>query len=117
MLPMTKLRTLSTTTVRRLAISRQHLAGSRPTADPPGILQTVQNIGCVQLEPINAVARGPLLVLWSRVGKFDEARLDRFLWKERCLFEYWAPAASIVLTEDFPIHNERMRSFPGGRTA
>jgi hypothetical protein len=31
------------------------------------------------------------------------------MWKERKLFEYWAHAASIVLTEDFPIQMRRMR--------
>src|SRR5260221_2394012 len=116
MLPMTKIRTLSPTVVRRLAIARQHLAGSQPDADSAGILQTVQNIGCLQLDPINAVARSPLLVLWSRVGKFDVAHLDHLLWNERCLFEYWAHAASIVLTEDYPIHHARMRTFPKSRT-
>jgi uncharacterized protein YcaQ len=116
MLPMSTTRTLSPKIVRRLAVMRQHLAGSQPNADSDGILQTVQNIGCLQLDPINAVARSPLLVLWSRVGKFDVAHLDHLLWKERCLFEYWAHAASIVLTEDYPIHHARMRTFPKSRT-
>src|SRR5205823_1836798 len=32
-------------------------------------------------------------------------------WKERQLFEYWAHAASIVLTEDYPLHAHRMSKY------
>ncbi len=55
-------------------------------------------------------------MLWSRVGPFDPAALDRLLWTDRALFEYWAHAASIVLTEDYQLHRGRMRTFPRGRT-
>jgi uncharacterized protein YcaQ len=37
--------------------------------------------------------------------------LDTLLWQEHRLFEYWAHAASIVVTEDYPIHQMRMRSY------
>ncbi len=47
------------------------------------------------------------MVLWSRLGGFDRDDLDTLLWRERWLFEYWAHAASIVLTEDYPIHRRR----------
>jgi uncharacterized protein YcaQ len=39
------------------------------------------------------------------------ADLDRLIYQERHLFEYWAHVASIVLTEDYPIHHWRMRSY------
>ena len=50
-------------------------------------------------------------MLWSRLGAFDRADLDTLLWRERWLFEYWAHAASIVLTEDYPIHRVMMRRY------
>ncbi len=56
------------------------------------------------------VARSHLLVLWSRLGGFDRNDLDALLWRERWLFEYWAHAASLVLTEDYPIHRLMMRA-------
>jgi uncharacterized protein YcaQ len=34
----------------------------------------------------------------------------------RWLFEYWAHAASIVLTEDYPLHAATMRRYPGPST-
>ncbi|TMD05375.1 MAG: winged helix-turn-helix domain-containing protein [Chloroflexi bacterium] len=98
--------TISVSHARQLAITRQGLAGNHR---PPGILDLVRQIGCLQLDPINVVARSHLLVLWSRLGTFDRAELDRLLWKDRSLFEYWAHAASIVLTEDYPLHAGMMR--------
>jgi uncharacterized protein YcaQ len=51
------------------------------------------------------------------LGPYDLAHLDTLLWEEKKLFEYWAHAASIVLTEDYPIHRHMMDSYPSGRSA
>ena len=42
---------------------------------------------------------------------FDRTDLDALLWRERWLFEYSAHAASLVLTEDYPIHRLMMRAY------
>jgi uncharacterized protein YcaQ len=71
----------------------------------------LRGLRVLQLDPVNVVARNQLLVLWSRLGGFDRADLDTLLWRERWLFEYWAHSASIVLTEDYPIHQLMMRNY------
>ena len=108
------MRILSPTLARRFAITRQRLAGPRPAATAAGILDVVRDLGCLQLDPISAVARSHQIVLFSRIGHYDRADLDRLLWRERGLFEYWAHVASIVLTEDFPIHSRLMRTYASG---
>jgi hypothetical protein len=105
----TRKRRLTPGVARRLAITRQRLAGKPPAATRTGIMSVVRDLGCLQLDPISVVARSPLLVLWSRLGPYDVADLDALLWQERRLFKYWAHAASIVLTEDYPIHQYLMR--------
>jgi uncharacterized protein YcaQ len=105
---------VSPTAVRRLAVVRQHLSGPvprRPTASR--ILALVRGLGCVQLDPINVVAPSHLLVLWSRLGPYPLSAIDRLLWKDRTLFEYWGHQASIVLTEDYPLYYGMMRRIPG----
>jgi uncharacterized protein YcaQ len=77
-------------------------------------MEVVRDLGCLQLDPISAVARSQLLVLWSRLGVYDPGDLDRLVYEERQLFEYWAHVASIVLTEDYPIHSSRMREYVQG---
>ena len=102
---------VTTQQARRLALLKQRLAGTRPKPNIEGLLETVRDIGCLQLDPISAVARSNLLVPFSRIGPYDPVLLDELLWERRALFEYWAHAASIVLTEDYPIHHARMRQY------
>lgn len=109
---MTTVRTIDLQTARRLAISKQRLSGRAPASSPARVLGVVRDIRCVQLDPISVVARSPLLVLRSRLSNFRPAHLDRLLWKDRSLFEYWAHAASIVLSEDYAIHRFQMRTWP-----
>jgi uncharacterized protein YcaQ len=75
-------------------------------------MEVVRALACLQLDPLSVVARSHLLVLFSRLGSYDPAELDRLLWDERRLFEYWAHCASIVLTEDYPLHSTLMRRYP-----
>lgn len=112
---MTAIRTISPVVARRLAITRQRLTGPRPRPDRDGIMEVVRNLGYLQLDPIRVVERSHLLVLWSRLGRFDPAEIDALQWRERRLFEYWAYRASIVPTEDYPIHNLLMRRYPRPR--
>jgi uncharacterized protein YcaQ len=107
--PARALRPVSLQTARRLAVSRQRLAGKPAPADREGLLDVVRDIGCLQLDPISHVAKSHLLVTWSRLGAYDPVILDELLWEDRQLFEYFAHAAAIVLTEDYPIHRFQMR--------
>ncbi len=102
---------LSLRQARRLAIRSQQLAGRAPATGIDGMRQVLRGLRVLQIDPVNVVARSHLLVLWSRLGGFDRDDLDTLLWRERWLFEYWAHAASIVLTEDYPIHRAMMRAY------
>jgi uncharacterized protein len=96
---------LSLQEARRLAVLGQRLAEPRPA----NVLDVAQELGGLQLDPTSAVCRSELLVLWSRLGAYDLAELERLLWDERQLFEYWA---HIVPTSDFAVHRETMRRYP-----
>jgi uncharacterized protein YcaQ len=53
-------------------------------------------------------------VLWSRLGPYDTAELDRLLWHERKLFEF---GAFIRPIEDYPLILARMRRPRTGKYA
>ena len=76
------------------------------TAAPTACSQTVRRLGFLQIDPISTVAPPQRLVLWSRLGAYDPAELDRLLWEERKLFEW---GAFIWPIEDFPLIRARMR--------
>ena len=76
------------------------------------ILTVIRDLGFVQWDPVNVVAPSHVLTLWSRIGDFRLSDLDRLLWDEKKLFEHWSHAASIVLTEDYPLFYSMMRRYP-----
>jgi hypothetical protein len=106
---------ISARDARRLAIMAQRLAGPSPKATRAGILGLIRDIGYLQLDPTNVVARNPLQVLWSRLGAYDPALLEDLI-RRRDLFE----TPSLILpTSDFAIHGATMRTYrratdPGG---
>ncbi len=100
--------------VRRLAVTKQRLAGPRPHPDAEGIIEAVRDLGCVQIDPVSVVAPSHLLVLWSRLGRFDTAELDRLLWEERRLFQGWAQATSILPMDEYPTFACMMRGWGKG---
>jgi uncharacterized protein YcaQ len=71
------------------------------------VLETVRRIGFLQIDPIATVATPQQLVLWSRLGAFDTAELDRLIWEERKLVEW---RAYIWPIEALPLLRARMRS-------
>ena len=92
---------LSLAQARRIGVRAQLLDGSATD-----VLSTVRRLGFLQLDPISVVAPPQRLVLWSRLGAFDPAELERLLWEERKLFEW---NAFIWPIEDLPLIRARMR--------
>ena len=95
---------------RQLAVAGQLLDSPQPRS----ILEVVKWLGSLQMDPTSAVARSERLVLWSRLGNYDLAELERLRWETRELFDYWA---RIVPASDYAIHRETMRRYPRGAYA
>jgi uncharacterized protein len=95
------MRELPVEEARRIAVRAQGL-----DCTPGGVLETVRRLGFLQLDPISAVAPPQHLVLWSRLGVWDTAELDRLLWEERKLVEW---RAFVYPSEDLPILKAFMR--------
>ena len=95
------MRLVSAEHARLLAVRAQLLDGSAT-----GVLDTVRRLGYLQLDPISTVAPAQQLVLWSRLGAYDTAELDRLLWDTRQLFEW---NAFVWPVEDLPLVRALMR--------
>jgi uncharacterized protein len=101
-------RSISLRRARQVAVAAQLLSSPRPRS----ILEVVDGLGSVQMDPTRRVARTEHLVLWSRLGRrFHVAELERLLWRDRSLFEY---RAFILPTSQYPVHRQTMRRYPSG---
>jgi len=101
-------RIVSPEEARRIAVRAQLLDGTAKS-----VLDTVRQLGFLQIDPISSVAPPQYLVPWSRLGPYDRAELDRLLWKQKKLFEW---NAYIWPIEDLHLVRARMRRRRGKYT-
>lgn len=99
---------LSLDDARALHLAAQGLARRpRRRARKSDVLETIRQMGVLQIDTIHVVARSPYLVLWSRLGAYEPRWLDELL-AEGKLFEYWAHEACFLPIEDYPLFRHRM---------
>ena len=86
---------------RRLWLSANGLAAS-----PTGLLDTLQlikNLGFVQLDTIQVVARAHHHILWSRNQNYREPFLNKLMSEERSVFEHFTHDASVLPMDFLPM--------------
>ena len=103
--------TISLEKARRLYLRKQRLTGKPAKSRTESILSVVRDLCYVQWDPVDAVAPSHIISLWSRLENFQSSDLDRLLSRDKKLFLYWTPVASIVRTEDYPILSALMRRY------
>jgi len=100
--------TISPRRARQLAVMGQRLDAPRPRS----VDEVLGSLGEIQMDPTSVVARTEHLVLFSRLGpRFRVPQLERRMWTDRAMFEYWA---HIVPMTDLPLHRISMRRYPHG---
>ena len=80
-----------------------------PAPPGTGILDVARRVGYLQLDPTNSIARSHELVLWSRLGPYEDAALERLRWEDRSLYEY---NAALVPLDHYPVHADSMARYP-----
>jgi uncharacterized protein len=106
---------------RRLAVAAQGFGRPRPTGrvDARHLRRAIDDVGLLQLDSVNAFCRSHYMPVFSRLGPYPRAGLDRLAWHEnpggtsrragqRDLIEYWGHEASLLPVALQPLLRWRM---------
>jgi uncharacterized protein YcaQ len=96
---------------RRIAVRAQLLSADRPA----GIVETVDALTVVNIEPTAAIAPSADLILWSRLGwPYQPADLTRLVAEDRAIFEWGGFYRTMA---DLPLLRPDMATRPHSREA
>lgn len=102
--------TLSKAEARRTALAAQGMGGARPGATTTRSLSAaIARMGVLQIDSVNVFARSHYMPLFSRIGPYDPALLDRLVFRKgraerpAPYVEYLAHEAAFMPTDDWPL--------------
>jgi uncharacterized protein YcaQ len=113
---------LSAAEARRVALAAQGFGRPRPAAAGTRQLNgALARMATLQIDSVNVFARSHYMPLFSRVGAYDTAALDRLLFARRSPYvEYLAHVAAFIPADDWGLFDFRMQAMhakyaaPGG---
>jgi len=107
------MQTLSRAQARRVALAAQGFLDRRHAKpDLRTLERTVRRTGVLQIDSVNVLQRAHYMPLFSRMGSYDTALLDRASGRApRKLVEYWAHVASFMPVDLWPHMQHRMRAY------
>jgi len=103
--------TLSLPAARRIALAAQGFTDPVPAAVPDRrhLRRVLRRLHLFQIDSVNVLARAHYLPLFSRLGPYPVAMLDRAAYgAPRELFEYWGHEAALLDTALYPLMRWRM---------
>jgi uncharacterized protein YcaQ len=100
--------TVSKEQARRLAVSSQRLDSPAEGEPKAAVLQTIDDLGYVQIDTISVVERAHHHALWTRIPEYRPGILDVLQTRDRAVFEYWTHALSILPIADYRFYRPRM---------
>jgi uncharacterized protein YcaQ len=93
---------------RRLMIEKQGITSFPESVSKTRVYDTIDSLGCLQIDTISVIDRAHYLTLWSRLGNYEKKHLDELAYKDKKLFEYWAHAACFVPFKDYRFYLHAM---------
>ncbi len=107
------MQSLSRAQARRVALAAQGFLDPRhATPDLRTLGRTLRRTGVLQIDSVNVLQRAHYMPLFSRMGPYDTALLDRASGRApRRMVEYWAHVAAFMPVDLWPHMQHRMRLY------
>lgn len=102
---------LSVVQARRIALAAQGFLDPRPGGgtDIRHLRRVLRRLHLIQMDSVNVLQRAHFMPLYSRLGPYDPALLERAAYRRpRELFEFWGHEASLIRTDLQPLFRWRM---------
>src|SRR5262249_55939030 len=100
--------TLAKPQIANFLLARQDFNSSR------SMMQVLEDLSCIQVDPINVVSRAHELALYNRSISFQKSELYQGLYVDHTLFEYWMQLYSIIPISAYP-YLKAIKEVPGDR--
>ncbi len=101
--------TLSLAAARRIALAAQGFADKRPArTDVRHFRRALDHMSIVQLDAVNVLCRSHFLPFFARLGAYDRARLDDWLWRSGENHESLGHEASITKMDHYPLLQHKL---------
>lgn len=107
-LPETRVMQVSREAARRFMIERQGITEPQGDVGKRRVYDTVDRLGCLQIDTISVVERAHHLTLWSRLGCHEKGLLDELAYDDRSLFEHYAHALCYIPFKDYRFYLSQM---------
>jgi uncharacterized protein YcaQ len=98
---------LSADDARGLALRAQRFASEYAAPTEP--IDLLDQLGAIQIDSVNVLARNHLLIPFARLGPYSVQDLQHAIYQERRGFEYWGHMASWLPMRDYRYFLPRMR--------
>lgn len=102
---------------RQFILLKQGLLGNYKFIGEKGVCKYIKQAGCIQFDPIDVCGKNAELVLQSRVEGFSKEMLDKLLYSDRKLMDYFDKNMSILSLEDWKYFSrQRATHYENGRS-
>ncbi len=102
---------LSVAQARRIALAAQGFTDPVPggATDMRHLRRVLRRVHLIQMDSVNVLQRAHFMPLYSRLGPYPQALLDRAAYQRpRELFEFWGHEASLITVDLQPLFRWRM---------
>lgn len=96
---------------RQFLLLKHGLLGEYKFEEKKGIQEFVEQVGCIQFDPIDACGKNADLVLLSRIKNYKKTMLYELLYQERVLIDYFDKNLSIFSMSDWPYFLRRHHEY------